>query len=75
MPNANATVTLMTLLVCWLVGCPTSAAETLRIDFEQGAELAQYQQLDCGALEAAAVRKSIACGFTTPRRRPSAVCG
>lgn len=55
MPNAKATVTLMTLLVCWLVGCPTSAAETLRIDFEQGAELAQYQQLDCGRLEAAVV--------------------
>ncbi len=55
MPIAKATVTLMTLLVCWLVGCPTSAAETLRIDFEQGAELAQYQQLDCGALEAAVV--------------------
>ena len=55
MPRARATSVLMILLVGWLVGLPADAAETLRIDFEQGAEPGQYKRLDLKSYEAAVV--------------------
>jgi len=55
MPNASATSMLMIWLAGWLVGLPASASETLRIDFEQGAEPGQYKRLDLKSHEATVV--------------------
>ena len=55
MPNISAIAALMLLPVAGLIGSPASKADRLSIDFEQGAELADYERLDAGLLDAAVV--------------------
>lgn len=51
----NMTKALVIPLVGSLLGLAAMAAEPLRIDFEQGQELSQYERLDLNSLEAAVV--------------------
>lgn len=51
----NTVTTLMVQFLGCLIGLPAMAAEPLRIDFEQGKEISQYQRLDLASLEAAVV--------------------
>ena len=51
----NMTGTMTILLVGWPVGLPAIVAEPLRVDFEQGQEVSQYDRLDLKSVEAAVV--------------------
>ena len=78
MPNANATIMLLTLLAGWLVGLPSSAAEPLQIDFEQGTDLKQYERLGLKSVEAAVVpREADAAGhcLRIHNTTPAGFCG
>ncbi|MDD4267701.1 MAG: DUF4962 domain-containing protein [Pirellulaceae bacterium] len=55
MPNISVIAASILLPVAGLIGSPASKADRLPINFEQGAELADYERLDAGSLDAAVV--------------------